>query len=108
LGSRTPGIGKPIPAENPADNFICLRSLKLQGCIKLVNHNVAADVSRLKLSSLAQLFKCSAETNDPAHAGCYKNVAADVSRLKLSDFSQLFARSAENNDPAHAGCYEKR
>jgi len=27
-----------------------------QGCIKLANHNVAADVSRLKLSNFAQLF----------------------------------------------------
>ena len=52
--------------------------------------NVAADVSRLKLSSLAQLFECSTEKNDPAHAGCYKNVAADVSRLKLPSLAQLF------------------
>ena len=34
--------------------------------------NVAADVSRLKLPSLAQLFECSTEKNDPAHAGCYE------------------------------------
>jgi len=69
---------------------------------------VAADVSRLKLSSLTQLFECLTEKNDPAHARCYKNVAADVSRLKLSNFVRLFACPAENNDPAHAGCYEKR
>jgi len=70
--------------------------------------NVAADVSRLKLPNFVQLFECSAENNDPAHAGCYKNVAADVSRLKLPSLAQLFECSAENNDPAHAGCYEKR
>jgi hypothetical protein len=48
------------------------RSVKpeLQGCIKLVNHNVAADVSRLKLSNFVQLFACAAENYDPAHAGC--------------------------------------
>jgi hypothetical protein len=34
--------------------------------------NVAADVSRLKLASRAHLFECSAEKNDPAHAGCYE------------------------------------
>ena len=34
--------------------------------------NVAADVSRLKLPSLGRLFECSAEKNDPAHAGCYE------------------------------------
>jgi len=68
---------------------------------------VAADVSRLKLPSLAQLFECSAEKNDPAHAGCYENVAADVSRLKLPSLAQLFECSPETNDPAHAGCYEK-
>ena len=34
--------------------------------------NVAADVSRLKLPSLAQLFECSPEKSDPAHAGCYE------------------------------------
>jgi len=68
--------------------------------------NVAADVSRLKLSSLAQLFECAAEINDPAHAGCYKNVAADVSQLKLPNLAQLFECAAEINDPAHAGCYD--
>jgi len=78
-----------------------------QGCIKLVNHNVAADVSRLKLPNRAQLIERSAEKNDPAHAGGYKSVAADVSRLKLSNFVRLFACPAENNDPAHAGCYEQ-
>jgi hypothetical protein len=29
-------------------------------------------VSRLKLPSLAQLFKGSVEKKDPAHAGCYE------------------------------------
>jgi len=33
--------------------------------------NVAADVSRLKLPSLARVFERVAEKNDPAHAGCY-------------------------------------
>ena len=47
-----------------------------QGCIKLVNHNVAADVSRLKLSNFVRLFVCPAENNDPAHAGCYEKLRA--------------------------------
>jgi hypothetical protein len=74
-----------MPRLETAVNAIGRCTRLQQGCIKLVNHNVAADVSRLKLSNLAPLIERSAEKNDPAHAGCYHSVAADVSRLKLSN-----------------------
>jgi len=87
-------VGVPIPACDAAQQA------------GLQKGHVAADVSRLKLSSLAPLFECSSETNDPAHTGCYNNVAADVRRLKLTSLARLFECSAEKNDPAHAGCHE--
>jgi hypothetical protein len=43
-----------------------------QGCLKLVNHNVAADVSRLKLENFCSFSQAREENNDPAHAGCYE------------------------------------
>jgi hypothetical protein len=42
--------------------------------------NMADDVSQLKLPSLAQLFESSAETTDPAHAGCYEKPGLHLCR----------------------------
>ena len=55
-----------MPRLETAVNAIGRCTRLKQDCIQLVNHNVAADVSRLKLSNRAQLSECSAENNDPA------------------------------------------
>jgi len=61
-----------------------------------VTKNVAAGVSRLKLSSFAQFFECSAEKNDPAHAGCY-----ETSKIRTITATTRFAACSWSRWP---GC----